>query len=88
VFVETRPWYLYLTRERYEDEERGRYVGQPPLREPSDIDALWAGLRSGVIHTLWSPAAGAPPRPARPGRPRRVSATTALAWRSLAHWQT
>jgi len=52
VFVETRPLYLYLTRERFEEEDRGRYVGQPPLREQSDLDALWAGLRSGVIHTL------------------------------------
>jgi len=68
VFVESRPLYLYLTRERFEDEDRGRYVGQPPLREQSDLDALWAGLRSGVIHTLctdhapWSLEAKLDPR--------------------------
>jgi dihydropyrimidinase len=52
VFVETRPLYLYLTRERFEDEDRGKYVGQPPLREQRDLEALWAGLSAGVIDTL------------------------------------
>jgi dihydropyrimidinase len=63
VYVETRPLYLYLTRERYEDEDGAKYVGQPPLREQEDVDALWAGIRSGVVHTVctdhapWSLAA-------------------------------
>jgi dihydropyrimidinase len=63
VYVETRPLYLYLTRERFEDEDGAKYVGQPPLREQEDVDALWAGIRSGVVHTVctdhapWSLAA-------------------------------
>jgi dihydropyrimidinase len=54
VYVETRPLYLHLTRERFEEEEGQRYVGQPPLRDPADTEALWAGLRSGAVHTVCS----------------------------------
>jgi dihydropyrimidinase len=63
VYVETRPLYLHLTRERFEDRDGAKYVGQPPLREQQDIDALWAGIRQGVVHTVctdhapWSLAA-------------------------------
>jgi len=63
VYVETRPLYLHLTADRFDDEDGGKYVGQPPLRERSDVDALWAGIRQGVIHTVctdhapWSLAA-------------------------------
>jgi dihydropyrimidinase len=63
VYVETRPLYLHLTRERFEDEDGAKYVGQPPLREQQDVDALWAGIRQGVVHTVctdhapWSLAA-------------------------------
>jgi dihydropyrimidinase len=52
VYVETRPLYLHLTRERFEEDDGPKYVGQPPLREQHDQDALWAGLRQGVIHTV------------------------------------
>ena len=52
VFVETRPIYLHLTRERFEGPDRGLYVGQPPLREQHDQDALWAGLANGTIHVV------------------------------------
>ena len=52
VFVETRPIYLHLTRERFEGPDRGLYVGQPPLREKSDQDALWAGLADGSVHVV------------------------------------
>ena len=52
VFVETRPIYLHLTRERFEGPDRGLYVGQPPLREKSDQDALWAGLADGSVHVI------------------------------------
>ena len=52
VYVETRPLYLHLTSERFEEAEGAKYVGQPPLREQSDVDALWAGLRQGTIHTV------------------------------------
>ncbi|MCK4901096.1 MAG: amidohydrolase family protein [Anaerolineales bacterium] len=63
VYVETRPLYLHLTAERFEDEDGAKYVGQPPLREQQDLDALWTGLSQGVVHTVctdhapWSLAA-------------------------------
>ncbi|MEZ4523008.1 MAG: amidohydrolase family protein [Thermomicrobiales bacterium] len=63
VYVETRPLYLHLTKERFEEEDGAKYVGQPPLREPSDVDAIWAGIRSGAVSTVctdhapWSLAA-------------------------------
>ncbi|HUG14195.1 MAG TPA: amidohydrolase family protein [Thermomicrobiales bacterium] len=52
VYVETRPLYLHLTSERFEEPEGAKYVGQPPLREESDRLALWHGLASGSIHTV------------------------------------
>lgn len=52
VFVETRPLYLHLSNERFLEPDGAKYVGQPPLREPSDIDALWNGLSDGSIHTI------------------------------------
>jgi dihydropyrimidinase len=63
VYVETRPFYLHLTRERLLEPDGAKYIGQPPLREASDVDALWAGLHAGTIHTVctdhapWSLAA-------------------------------
>jgi dihydropyrimidinase len=52
VYVETRPLYLHLTRERFEEGDGAKYVGQPPLREQEDVDALWAGIQQGVLHTV------------------------------------
>ena len=52
VYVETRPLYLHLTRERFADDDGAKYVGQPPLREESDRLGLWDGLKSGAIHTI------------------------------------
>jgi dihydropyrimidinase len=63
VYVETRPLYLHLTCERFQDPDGPKYVGQPPLREQGDVDALWAGIHEGVVHTVctdhapWSLAA-------------------------------
>ena len=63
VYVETRPLYLHLTRERFEEEDGAKYVGQPPLREQSDVDAIWAGIKNGTVNTVctdhapWSLAA-------------------------------
>ncbi|MBV9581510.1 MAG: amidohydrolase family protein [Chloroflexi bacterium] len=54
VYVETRPLYLHLDRERFEDVDAAKYVGQPPLRDHADTEALWAGLRQGVVHTVCS----------------------------------
>lgn len=63
VYVETRPFYLHLTRARFEEPDGAKYVGQPPLREQHDVDALWHGIQAGVVHTVctdhapWSLAA-------------------------------
>ncbi len=54
VFVETRPLYLYLTSSALAGPQGGRFIGAPPLREDSDIAALWAGLGDGSIDTLGS----------------------------------
>ena len=52
VYVETRPLYLHLTRERYEEQDGAKYAGAPPLREQPDRDAMWAGIRFADIDTL------------------------------------
>ena len=52
VYVETRPIYLHLTRERFDGPTPGLYIGQPPLREQSDLDALWDGIASGTVHVV------------------------------------
>jgi len=60
VYVETRPLYLYLTRERFEEPDGAKYTGAPPLREPADVQALWAGLQGSDVqcvctdHAPWS----------------------------------
>ncbi len=54
VYVETRPLYLHLTQERFEDADGPKYIGQPPLREHEDVDALWGGLAAGTIQTVGS----------------------------------
>ena len=52
VYVETRPIYLHLTRERFDGPTPGLYIGQPPLRERSDLDALWDGIARGTVHVV------------------------------------
>jgi dihydropyrimidinase len=54
IFIETRPLYLYLTAERYRDPDGAIYVAQPPLRDGSDVEAIWRGLIDGSIDTLAS----------------------------------
>ena len=54
VYVETRPLYLHLTRERFAEPDAAKYAGAPPLREAADRDALWAGLAAGDVDTLCS----------------------------------
>lgn len=62
VYVETRPIYLHFTSERFQGPEPALYVGNPPLRQPDDVDALWSGLATGAIstcctdHAPWSRA--------------------------------
>ncbi len=68
VYVETRPLYLHLTRERFEEADGAKYVGQPPLRDQEDVEALWTGIQQGVLHTVctdhapWSLAAKLDPQ--------------------------
>src|SRR5215471_5033807 len=52
VHVETRPLYLHLTAERLLEPDGAKYVGQPPLRDALDVEALWAGIRDGVVRTV------------------------------------
>ncbi len=52
VYGETRPLYLYLTRERFEREDAALWVGQPPLRDQEDVDAIWDALRTGLLDTV------------------------------------
>ncbi len=52
VYVETRPLYLHFTKDRYLEPHGPLFVGQPPLREEHDVDALWKGLSAGDIHTV------------------------------------
>jgi dihydropyrimidinase len=52
VYVETRPLYLHLSRERFEEPQGAKYAGAPPLREPVDVDTMWAALKFGDIDTL------------------------------------
>ena len=54
VFVETRPLYLYLTSAALREQDGGKYIGAPPLRESADVAAMWSGLADGSIHTLGS----------------------------------
>jgi dihydropyrimidinase len=52
VFIETRPLYLHLTKERFEEPDGAKYAGAPPLREQADVDALWAGIANGSVATV------------------------------------
>jgi dihydropyrimidinase len=52
VYVETRPLYLHLTAERFEEPDGAKYAGAPPLRSAQDRAAMWAGLRFGDIDVL------------------------------------
>jgi len=52
VYVETRPLYLYMTRDVFDQPDAAKYVGAPPLREAGDQRAMWNGLHSGDIQTV------------------------------------
>jgi dihydropyrimidinase len=52
VYVETRPLYLYLTREVFDQPDCAKYVGAPPLRSKDDVRAMWHGLHSGAIQCV------------------------------------
>jgi dihydropyrimidinase len=52
VYVETRPLYLHLTSERFDEPDGAKYAGAPPLRSEHDRAALWAALRFGDVDVL------------------------------------
>ncbi|HEY7700006.1 MAG TPA: hypothetical protein VIE88_16395, partial [Vicinamibacteria bacterium] len=54
VGVETRPLYLHFTDERFAGPDGPLYVGQPPLRKPGDLEALWTALGEGGVDTVAS----------------------------------
>ena len=49
--VEARPMYLHLTRAELDSPDGGKYIGAPPLRELTDVSALWEGLVDGTVDT-------------------------------------
>jgi len=52
IFGETRPLYLYLTRAQFDRPDAALWVGQPPLREPGDVAAVWSALADGTLDTV------------------------------------
>ena len=57
VYAETCPHYLSLTEELYGDPDEAevmKRVISPPLRSQADVDALWVGLRDGVLDLVAS----------------------------------
>ncbi|HTW97565.1 MAG TPA: amidohydrolase family protein [Acidimicrobiales bacterium] len=51
IYVETRPIYLYFTREVFERTDGALFVGDPPVGSAADQEALWAGLSASHVHT-------------------------------------
>jgi dihydropyrimidinase len=57
VFAETCPHYLSLTDALYSDPDEAEVMKRmisPPLRTQSDVDALWVGVREGVLDVVAS----------------------------------
>lgn len=54
IAVETRPLYLHFTDERFAGAEGPLFVGQPPLRKPEDVEALWKALAESGVDTVAS----------------------------------
>jgi len=52
VFVETCIQYLLLDASKYEQEDGAKWVMSPPLRQPKDQEALWAGINQGLIQIV------------------------------------
>lgn len=57
VYAETCPHYLTFTDELYADPDEAEVIKRvisPPLRTRADVDALWAGLRDGILDVVAS----------------------------------
>lgn len=57
VHAETCPHYLALTDALYADRDEAQVIKRvisPPLRPQADVDALWAGLREGILEVVGS----------------------------------
>jgi len=57
VHAETCPQYLSLTDALYDDPDEAevmKRVISPPLRSRTDVEALWAGLRDGILEVVAS----------------------------------
>jgi D-hydantoinase len=57
VYAETCPHYLTLTSALYDDPDEAEVIKRvisPPLRSQTDVDALWQGLRDGILDTVAS----------------------------------
>lgn len=54
VYIETCPQYLLMNDDKYAlpDFEGGKYVMSPPLRKPSDSEALWKALKENEADTV------------------------------------
>lgn len=52
--VETCPHYLSFDKSKYEEENGCRNVQSPPLREQTDLQALWEGIKNGDVKTIGS----------------------------------
>ena len=49
---ETCPQYLLLDNTVYEGPEPWRYILQPPLRDPEELDWLWAMVEGGMVDSI------------------------------------
>lgn len=54
IYAETRPIYLFFTSGAFALPHGPLYVGNPPLRDLRDQEAIWDGLRLGDIDTYCS----------------------------------
>jgi len=57
IFAETCPHYLTFTDALYADPDEAEVIKRvisPPLRTQADVDALWAGLRDGILDVVGS----------------------------------
>jgi dihydropyrimidinase len=57
IYAETCPHYLTFDVSAYDDADEAEVIKRvisPPLRTTHDVDALWAGLRDGVLDTVGS----------------------------------